>query len=267
MRRLSLIPATLAILVLAACSKDNASSSDSASAGGASAAAGSIDTWRIVGPLVAGAQASDCGQMERSNNQPGTVLAIGADGKLTGSGVDTDMSKPRSVQLIRERNGDAFKVSAILTTDPEKGPTLGLNDDGSQGGASATLMAGDKHLYCTRGTPLARMRAEPLYKLMAQVLEAPPPKLSCMNLSTKLSSSETAFKVANGIVTLGADTFDLSRAKQEQLLLALQDDVVSYIFELPGKPMIILAYDASGKLKGVQGGSPGDPTHACQTEG
>lgn len=264
MRRLLLIPATLAVLVLGACGKDKDPAAATASAG--SAGAGRIDSWSIVGPLVAGSQASGCTSLAQGGQAAAFTLAIDASGKLTGSGAEIDMRQARSVQLLRERAGDIVKVSAALSIDPNKGPTLALNDEGGQRGAGAVFMAGDEQLHCTEGKPLDQLRAQPLYKAMARVMEAPAPRLSCMDLATKMSITDTAFKVANGIVTLGSETFDLSQAKHEQLMLAPQDDVVSYAFELPGKPVIYLAYDPAGKLLGVQGGGAGNPTHACHVD-
>ena len=75
-RRPLLIPATLAVLVLGACGKDKDPAAATASAG--SAGAGRIDSWSIVGPVVAGSQASGCTSLAQGGQAAAFTLAIDA---------------------------------------------------------------------------------------------------------------------------------------------------------------------------------------------
>lgn len=74
MRRFFLLPAALAILVFGGYGRNEGAGMQTA--GGASAAAGKIDYWPMVGPLLAGSYAGDCMRLPQSEALRGAAITL-----------------------------------------------------------------------------------------------------------------------------------------------------------------------------------------------
>lgn len=270
MRRLPLpTAAVLAVLVLGACSRDEGASAG-ATASTASAAgerqAGAGGYWEMVGPLVAGSYAGNCTRTPESGTLSGAAITLGADGKLSAPGLDTDMRKSQLLMLTRESAGGAVKAGASMSLDPEKGPVLNIVDESRPEGAGAVILQGESMLHCDKGAPLEKLRAQPLHRLAAQALEVRGQSLKCVSLASMGSSTTTEFKLTNGVATLGSTSFDLGQATEESLMLNQVDQQMIYSFQLPGRPRMNVSYDGSGKVIQVQGRTDDGPGEACQVE-
>ena len=272
-RRPTLIPLVslaLVSLALSACGKkDDASYKDATAAdngAGDNAAAGPArDPWPMVAPLLAGSHGGSCTrtpQLDRVN----ATIALAADGKLTAPDANIDMRKPQLIVLTRETSAGHVKAGGMLSMDSEKGPVLNLLDTGKPEGGSAGLVAGEKALNCPIGTPLQKLRSQPVYQAMAQLMEIRAGSLKCVDAATRMTWKDTPLTLAGGVFTLGADTFNLAGAEREMLTISAQDNQVTYFVGLPGKPPLTIIYDLTGRPIGVQAGQGQDLTHACQVE-
>ena len=263
--RFFLIPAALALLVLGACGRNDGDGVATA-AGGAFAAAGKIDYWPMVAPLLAGRYAGDCMRLPQSEPLPGAAIALDEHGKLSAPEVSVDMRRAQLIQLGRETVAGTVKVSAMLSIDSANGPVLTLSDQGRPDGASAVIMQSESQISCGKGAPLQKLRGEPLYKVAAQVIEGSGRTLKCGNLKTRMEWKNTEFKVEKGIVTLGAESFDLRLADKESLMLTSEENQLAYSFSLPGRPLMYVFYDAAGKVMSVEGRTEHETTHACHID-
>lgn len=267
MPRLTLLSAAvLAALVLGACSKDEGESAGASASTAGEKKAGSGEYWAMVAPLVAGSYAGNCGRMPETEPLSGAAITLGADGKLSAPGLNADMRGSQLFVLTRESAAGAVKAGASISLDAEKGPVLNLVDESRPDGAGAAILQGESMLHCDKGTPMEKMRAQPLYKLAAQALEVRGQTLKCVSLASMGSSTTTEFKLADGVATLGSTSFDLSRATEETLMLNQVDRQMIYSFKLPDRPRMNVSYDASGKVIQVQGRNADGPGEACQVE-
>lgn len=263
MHRSTLIPAVLAVLVLAACSKEDNPAAPTTAAGNAAAAG--ADVWPAVGPLLAGSHTGSCTRTPQLDAVEATI-SLDAEGKLTAPDISVDMRKPQMIQLSRETAGGAIKAGAMLSMDAEKGPVLTLSDEGKPDGAGAALMRGEQMISCPKGPPLDKLRSQPLYKSMARFVDTPAVAVTCVSRANPLEQKKAEFKLAGGMATLGAETFDLSRAETETLMIIPAENQVLYSFKLPGGPLMQVGYDLSGKLVALQDGGASGLTRGCQVE-
>lgn len=265
MRRSCLIPAALAVLTLAACGRSEGTA-DRTAADGASALTGQLDYWSMLAPLIAGSHGGDCTRLPASEPLRGAAITLGLDGRLTAPGVDVDMRRAQMIQLGRESRDGAIQISAMLSIDATDGPVLSLNDDGTADGAAATLMRSESQISCAKGTPLDKLRRQPLYKAAAPVIEGAARTLKCGSMKTRMAWTSTEFKVVDGMLTLGAETFDLRRADKETLVYTAEEHQLAYSFSLPGGPLMYVFYDAAGRVRSVEGRTELETTHACHIE-
>ena len=235
-------------------------------AGGASAAAGKIDYWPMVGPLLAGSYAGDCMRLPQSEALRGAAITLDELGKLSAPDIGVDMRHAQMIQLARETRAGTVKVSAMLSIDAANGPVLTLSDEGGPEGGSAVIMQSESQISCGKGTPLAKLRGQPLYKVAAQVIEGSGRTLKCGNLKTRMEWKDTGFKVEQGVVTLGAESFDLRLADKESLMLTAEENQLAYSFSLPGRPLMYVFYDAAGKVMSIEGRTEHETTHACHID-
>ncbi|MFC3458084.1 hypothetical protein [Massilia haematophila] len=264
MRRSCVIPAAFAVAILAACGRSEGPADRTA--GGASASTGQIDYWAMLAPLVAGSHGGDCARLPVSEPLPGAAITLGRDGRLTAPGIDVDMRRAQMIQLGREVRDGAVQVSAMLSIDAADGPVLSLVDEGTPDGAAATLMRNASQISCARGSPLDKLRGQPLYKAAAGVIEGAARTLKCGSMKTRMAWTNTEFKVVDGILTLGAETFDLRRADRETLMFTAEESQLAYSFSLPGGPLMYVFYDAAGRVRSVEGRTEVETTHACHTD-
>lgn len=264
MRRFSLLPAALAILVFGGCGKNEGGGTQTA--GGASTAAGKIDYWPMLGPLLAGSYTGGCMRLPQSEVLRGVAIVLDEHGRLSAPDIGVDMRGAQMIQLARESKAGTVKVSAMLSIDAANGPVLSLSDEGRPDGASAVIMQSESQISCGKGAPLAKLRGQPLYKVAARVIEGSGRTLKCGNLKTRMEWKDTGFRVANGIVTLGAESFDLRLAGKESLMLTAEENQLAYSFSLPGRPLMYVFYDAAGQVMSVEGRTEHETTHACHID-
>jgi len=263
-RRSILIPAVLAFLVLAACSKEDRPVAPGAAAGNAAASAGS-DIWPAVGPLLAGSHTGGCTRTPQLDTAEATI-SLDAAGKLTAPDISADMRKAQAISLTRETADGAVKAGAMLSMDAEKGPVLTLNDEGRPDGASAAVMRGEQLISCPKGPPLDKLRSQPLYKTMARFVETPGVAVTCVSKANPLEQRQAEFKLAGGVATLGGESFDLGRAELETLSIVPGENQVLYSVKLPGGNLMQVGYDLSGKLVALQNGGDSGLVRGCSVE-
>jgi len=261
--RSTLIPAVLAVLVLAACSKEDKPAAPTTGAGNAAAAG--ADVWPAVGPLLAGSHTGSCTRTPQLDTAEATI-SLDAAGKLTAPDISADMRKAQMISLTRETAGGTVKAGAMLSMDAEKGPVLTLSDEGKPDGAGAALMRGEQMISCPKGPPLDKLRSQPLYKSMARFVDSPGVAVTCVSRANPLEQKKAEFKLTGGMATLGVETFDLSRAETETLMIIPAENQVLYSFKLPGGPLMQVGYDLSGKLVALQDGGESGLTRGCQVE-
>lgn len=263
MRRSILIPAVLAVLVLAACSKEDTPATQTATAGNTAAAG--ADVWPAVGPLLAGSHSGGCTRTPQLDTAEATIT-LDAGGKLTAPDISADMRKAQAISLTRETAGGAVKAGAMLSMDAEKGPVLTLNDEGRPDGASAAVMRGEQLISCPKGPPLDKLRSQPLYKTMARFVETPGVAVTCVSKANPLAQKQAEFKLAGGVATLGGESFDLGRAELETLSIVPGENQVLYSVKLPGGNLMQVGYDLSGKLVALQDGGDSGLVRGCSVE-
>lgn len=264
MRRSTLIPAVLAVLALAACSKKDEPAEQSATAGNPAASAAG-DVWPAVGPLLAGSHSGGCTRTPQPDTAESTIT-LDAGGKLTAPDVSADMRKAQAISLTRETAGGAVKAGAMLSMDAEKGPVLTLSDEGRPDGASAVVMRGEQLVSCPKGPPLDKLRSQPLYKTMARFVETPGVAVTCVSKANPLEQKQAEFKLAGGVATLGSESFDLGRAELETLSIVPGENQVLYSVKLPGGNLMQVSYDLSGKLVALQDGGESGLVRGCSVE-
>jgi len=262
-RRSTLIPAVLAVLVLAACSKEDTPAAQTAAAGNVTAAG--ADVWPAVGPLLAGSHSGGCTRTPQLDTAEATIT-LDAGGKLTAPDISADMRKAQAISLTRETADGAVKAGAMLSMDAEKGPVLTLNDEGRPDGASAAVMRGEQLISCPKGPPLDKLRSQPLYKTMARFVETPGVAVTCVSKANPLEQRQAEFKLAGGVATLGGESFDLGRAELETLSIVPGENQVLYSVKLPGGNLMQVGYDLSGKLVALQNGGDSGLVRGCSVE-
>ena len=177
MRRSTLIPAVLAILVLNACAQRESASLPTGGVLPMPVAQGNI--WKAVAPFVAGRYAGGCARIPEMDIGDATI-EVGLDGKLTAPGTGIGLRQQRLVSLTRKTKDGVLTVAAMLTTHGEPGATLNLLDAGKPEGAAATLMNADHELDCPHGAPLLKLRSQPLYKSLARWFASTERVLKCI---------------------------------------------------------------------------------------
>ncbi|WP_313175794.1 hypothetical protein [Massilia sp.] len=268
MRRAILLPAVLAALSLGACGKKDDAAAPGA-AGSTGSAVSAADPWPLVAPLLVGnGSRSYTGGCTRTP-QLDTVEAsirLDADGKMTAPDLTLDMRKPQLITLTRETVNGVVKAGAMLSMEAEKGPVLTLSDQAGPEGGSAGLMRGEQLLSCPKGPGLDQLRGQPLYKSMARFIETPGVALKCFNPANPMEAKTAEYKLAGGIATVGSDSFDLSRATTEMVMIMPGENQVTYAFQVSDGPMFHVTYDTAGKLIGVQRRDAGASLQGCQAD-
>jgi len=263
-RRSTLIPTVLAVLVLAACSKEDSPTAPGAAVGNAAQSAAG-DVWPAVGPLLAGSHSGSCTRTPQLDAVEATV-SLDAAGKLTAPDISADMRQAQMISLTRETAGGAVKAGAMLSMDAEKGPVLTLSDEGKPDGAGAAVMRGEQMISCPKGPPLDKLRSQPLYKTMARFVETPGVAVTCVSKANPLEQKQAEFKLAGGVATLGGESFDLGRAEFETLSIVPGENQVLYSVKLPGGNLMQVGYDMSGKLVALQDGGDSGLVRGCSVE-
>ena len=263
---LSLLAATL---LLAACGKKHVADAEASTASAEQSADApaapekKVDYWPYVAPLVAGSYGGECMSMPAMQKVDGAAIKLGTDGKASAPGFDGDVGHGKQTTIARELRDGVYRATANLSTTDES-LLVALIGEADQAQASATIMAGDKQLMCGKVPELlSRLRSQPIYPGLAKVLEGPQVTLKCIDMKDMLKSHPTPLKIADGIVTLGKDTYDLRKAQLEMVLLMDGANSLSYAFTMPNGQMIQLIYGADGKVRDLQGRGKDEATHAC----
>jgi len=268
MRRAILLPAILAALSLGACGKKDEAAAPGA-AGSAGSAASAADPWPAVAPLLVGnggrSYSGGCTRTPQLDTIEASI-SLDAEGKMTAPDLSADVRKPQLITLTRETAGGVVKASAMLSMDADRGPVLTLNDQGNPQEASASVVRGEQSLSCPKGPALDGLRGQPLYKSMARFIETPGVALKCFSPANPMDTKAAEYKLAGGIVTVGSDSFDLSRATTEMVMIMPGENQVTYVFQLPAGPMFHVTYDTAGKLIGLQRQVTGGVADGCQAD-
>ena len=269
-RRYALISAAVALVLLGGCSKNNneegAATAGAGSSGGATsgATAGIGDYWPQLGPLLAGSHGGQC-QDAQGAAAAGSAIAVGADGKLTAPGVDARLQDAASINLGRKTKNGVVRADVLVSLD-DAGTALTLSDEGP-GHSGAWLTQGEKQLTCPNTASLEKIRKQPLYKTLAQGMDVSPSSVECADTSTMQARPGIGFKLANGIATLGDQTYDLGQARDETLMLTKNEIALTYALTAADGTTLHLSYAGPGKLKGIQTTGQSRPVLACEVKG
>jgi hypothetical protein len=267
-----LITVLATALLLGGCGKKDAAESATQDAPARDSAAATtpegkkLDYWPLVAPVVAATSGGTGQCLPSLQKVEGAAITIGADGKVSAPGFEVNLRNARQVAIHRELRGTAYRASAMLSDDADKGTLVSLIADGTAEKNGASIMRDGKQLMCGETPGLEKLASKPLYPLVAKVLEASSQTLKCIDTKTLRDWHTMTLKVANGIVTLGKDSYDLRQATLESVQLSEGGNQLSYAFTTPQELMVYIFYDATGKVTNVQGRGKTAAVHACEPQ-
>ncbi len=250
MRRINSI---VAALVLAACSKQAVDQPASAVAG-----APPVNYWSVIAPLVAGKYGGHCLRPPASDAYAGAIL-VGSDGAVTAADVRSNL---RQADIVLSAANDNGERSAGMNAS-HNDFTMMLADKGPARGLVSMVVSGDRAVTCEQDMAAPALRGLHVYAVIARFIDAPSHQLSCIATGA-LTQGTADFSLANGILTLHGERFDLHTSRTETALFTDGLSKLFYTSTLADGRVIKLNLDDHGKLAGIDGKGDGDQLYACK---
>jgi hypothetical protein len=274
-RRTALLSALTLSLLLAACSGKHEEAEDTIPAESAEAQAADApaeepqsapkaDYWQFVGPLVAGTYEGECVRVPDAHKM-NTTIKVGADGKVSSSGLDVDFHATKTIMMMRSHDDKGqYSTVATIAVDDGQGGMLSLQS-GKESGAS--LSKGDTGIACTTVAANRNLNARPLYQSLTKLLAGSKQTIGCLDTKNLLVRRKLDFAFDNGVATIGDAAFDLKEAVGEGFTINDDGKTVGLIAEMPGKRTLNVLFDGAGKLTLLQAHHDQESTHHCTVEG
>lgn len=272
LRQAALLSTLTLSLLLAACSKDEATTDDTAVQATPEAPAEAeqperkLDVWQTVGPLLAGSYSGACLRMPDARKLDGTIT-IGADGKVSANDLNVDFRTTKLASLMRSREGEGhYRTIATLSIDDTKAGLLSLVSDGSGKENTVSLAREDVGLMCSEVKGSEKLNAQPLYMALSKLLDGKKQTVGCLDTKNLLTKRDTDISVENGVIRIGADAFDMKAAVSEGFIFADGGRTLSLAVVMPEERTINVSYDGSGKLVSVMAHHKQESTHFCSVQ-
>lgn len=274
-RRTTLLSALTLSLLLAGCSSkheeaaDNDGAAENADAQVAEAPVEEpkpepkADYWQFVGPLVAGSYEGECVRLPDARKM-NTTIKVGADGKVSSSGLEVDLHTTKMIMMMRSRDDKGqYSTVATLAVDDGQGGTLSLQS-GKENGAS--LGKGETGIACTTVTANRNLNARPLYQSVAKLLEGRKQTIGCLDTKNLLVRRKLDFAFDNGVVKIGDASFELKDAVGEGFTVNDDGKTVGLIVEMPAQRTLNVLFDGAGNVTLLQAHNNQESTHHCMVE-
>lgn len=275
LRQAALLSTLTLSLLLAACSKDEATTDDTAAQAAPEAPAEvaqpdppppKLDVWQYVGPLLAGSYSGACLRMPDARKMDATVT-IGADGKVSANDLNVDFRTSKMASLMRSREAQGhYRTIATLSIDDTKAGLLSLVSDGSGKENTVSLAREDLGLMCSEVKGSEKLNAQPLYLAVAKLIEGKKQTIGCLDTKNLLAKRNTDISVENGVIRVGDDAFDMKTAVSEGFIFSDGGSTLSLAVVMPEERTINVSYDGAGKLVNVMAHHKQESTHFCSVQ-
>lgn len=278
LRRTALLSAMTLALLLSACSKDEANTDDAAAQASAEAQAEQeapveaekpqpkLDVWQTIGPLLAGSYSGTCMRMPDAHKMDATIT-IGADGKVSANDLVVDFRTTKMASLMRSRDAQGqFRTVGTLSIDDTKAGLLSLVADGAGKENTVSLAREDVGLICSEVKGGAKLNAQPLYMALSKILDGKKQTAGCLDTKNLLVKRSTDISVADGVIKVGDDAFDMKQAVSEGFIFSDGGNTLSLAVVMPEERTINVSYDGAGKLVNVMAHHKQESTHFCSVQ-
>lgn len=278
-RRTALLSAMSLSLLLGACSKneepaaaDEGKQAQVADAQAAEAPAAEpaperkLDYWKALGPLLAGSYNGSCLRMPDGRKMD-ALVTIGADGKVASGDMQLDFHAAKMAMMMRSRD-DKGQYSTLGTLGIDDGKTGMLSLMSSPAGKESTisLSSGDIGLMCSNNSGVGSFNNQPLFLTAAKLLSSKKQSIGCLDTKNLLVRRKVDVEVADGVIRIGDDAFDMKTAVSEGFTVMDGGGSLMLSVVMPQEKSINVAYDGAGKLVNVQARDKQESTHFCTAE-
>lgn len=278
-RRTALLSAMSLSLLLGACSKneepaaaDEGKQAQVADAQAADAPAAEaaperkLDYWKALGPLLAGSYNGSCLRMPDGRKMD-ALVTIGADGKVASGDMQLDFHAAKMAMMMRSRD-DKGQYSTLGTLGIDDGKTGMLSLMSSPAGKESTisLSSGDIGLMCSNNSGVGSFNNQALFLTAAKLLNGKKQSIGCLDTKNLLVRRKVDVEVADGVIRIGDDVFDMKTAVSEGFTVMDGGGSLMLNVVMPQEKSINVAYDGAGKLVNVQARDKQESTHFCTAE-
>ena len=278
-RRTALLSAMSLSLLLGACSKneepaaaDEGKQAQVADAQAAEAPAAEpaperkLDYWKALGPLLAGSYNGNCLRMPDGRKMD-ALVTIGADGKVASGDMQLDFHAAKMAMMMRSRD-EKGQYSTLGTLGIDDGKTGMLSLMSSPAGKESTisLSSGDIGLMCSNNSGVGSFNNQPLFLTAAKLLNGKKQSIGCLDTKNLLVRRKVDVEVADGVIKIGDDVFDMKTAVSEGFTVMDGGGSLMLNVVMPQEKSINVAYDGAGKLVNVQARDKQESTHFCTAE-
>ena len=278
-RRTALLSAMSLSLLLGACSKneepaaaDEGKQAQVADAQAAEAPAAEpaperkLDYWKALGPLLAGSYNGNCLRMPDGRKMD-ALVTIGADGKVASGDLQLDFHAAKMAMMMRSRD-DKGQYSTLGTISIDDGKTGMLSLLSSPAGKESTvsLSSGDIGLICSNTSGVGSFNNQALFLTAAKLLNGKKQSIGCLDTKNLLVRRKVDVEVADGVIRIGEDAFDMKTAVSEGFTLMDGGGSLMLNVVMPQEKTVNVAYDGAGKLVNVQARDKQESTHFCTAE-
>ncbi|NHZ35966.1 hypothetical protein [Massilia rubra] len=214
-----------------------------------------IDLWA---PILAAAAGNYDTQCESMKIPPDPVpkklgpLIVTADGTLRAGSVTADLRRGTvaSIGLSREVSGEPL-LSVSVHVDSYMFGIAEFHD--------GVKRAGVADIECRLATKV-RPGTRSIYAQYAGLLDAKA-RMTCQNRKTRKSDT-TDYAIANGVLTIGATSYDLSTLENEDLIIKPEKSF-SYSGTTPDDRSFSIGLDSHGKVSYLEARKKGSTLVEC----
>ena len=270
-----LLSALTVSLLLGACSKNKDDSTEEAQAQTASdaqaqagtqadaAPAARVSYWPVLGPLVAGTYSGACLRMPDAHKMDASV-AIGADGKVSSSGLDIDFREAGKIMLMRVRHDNGqYASTAMFAMNPEKAGILTMQS-GEANQGSVSLVRDDVGVMCSGIAGVDKLNTQPLYMALSGLIKDKQQTLGCLDTKNLLVRRDLDVEIDGGVIKVGDASYDIKAATNEIMTIDDAGESMSLAVTMPDKRTLTLLYDGAGQLKALMGMDDQASAHSCE---
>lgn len=225
-----------------------------------------LDYWKALGPLLAGSYNGSCLRMPDGRKMD-ALVTIGADGKVASGDMQLDFHAAKMAMMMRSRD-DKGQYSTLGTISIDDGKTGMLSLLSSPAGKESTisLSSGDIGLMCSNNSGVGSFNNQALFLTAAKLLNGKKQSIGCLDTKNLLVRRKVDVEVADGVIRIGDDAFDMKTAVSEGFTVMDGGGSLMLNVVMPQEKSINVAYDGAGKLVNVQARDKQESTHFCTAE-
>lgn len=278
-RRTALLSAMSLSLLLGACSKneepaaaDEGKQAQVADAQAAEAPAApseperKLDYWKALGPLLAGSYNGNCLRLPDGRKMD-ALVTIAADGKVGSGDMQLDFHAAKMAMMMRSRDDKGqFSTVGTLGIDDGKAGMLSLLSSPAGKESTISLSREDISLMCSNNSGVGSFNNQPLFLTAAKLLNGKKQSIGCLDAKNLLVRRKVDVEVADGVIRIGDDAFDMKTAVSEGFSVMDGGSTLMLNVVMPQEKSVNVAYDGAGKLVNVQARDKQESTHFCSVE-